>query len=104
MSPLVQKNVYVSGYQPLYLLFPLTRIVQKRYAVISLKVKQWNIVYVLKSNKNVFYKNITKAKEYVQARGGSRIWQWGGGGCKILSVAHKSVADPGFEVTGGPLF
>ena len=27
-----------------------------------------------------------------------------GGGGKILSVAHKSVADPGFEVTGGPLF
>ena len=27
-----------------------------------------------------------------------------GGGGKILSVAHKSVADPGFEVTGGPTF
>ena len=38
-------------------------------------------------------------------RGGSKIWQWGGGGGgKILSVAHKSVADPGFEVTGGPTF
>ena len=34
-------------------------------------------------------------------RGGSRIRQWG---AKILSVAHKSVADPGFEVMGGPLF
>ena len=29
MSLLVQNNVYVSGYQPLYLLFPLTRIVQE---------------------------------------------------------------------------
>ena len=38
---------------------------------------------------------------YTVPRGGSRIWQWG---AKILSVAHKSVADPGFEVAGGPLF
>ena len=28
----------------------------------------------------------------------------GGGGGKILSVAHKSVADPGFEVTGAHFF
>ena len=41
---------------------------------------------------------------YIYNRGRSRFWQWGGGGGKILSVAHKSVADPGFEVTGAPLF